>query len=295
MRCQSDPPEQEMCIASEPVEFRDHQRRPPQAAFGQCLGEFWPIAVIAALDLDELRQWCRAESREIGPDRGPLTLDAEPRTALPFGGNPEIGNEAVAHDPALQGLDRVGRVIYLGTFSKLPFPSLRLGDAVLPDDLVQPFAAARYLADRHSSGLLQVMVTEFILDGHFARHLKRMRAHYRERQEFLIDLFARRLRGVLEIPAVESGMYLAASLPPHWSDRATAAALFDAEIVAVPLSALTLATPRRPGLILGYAGHGEAALARAVERMAAVFDRQIGQTGMMKSTELELSGDQSRR
>ena len=146
--------------------------------------------------------------------------------------------------PSLQGLDRAGRVIYLGTFSKLLFPSLRLGYAVLPDDLVQSFAAARYLTDRHSSGLLQGMMTEFILDGHFARHLKRMRAHYQERQEFLIDLLARHLRSVLEIPAVESGMYLTASLPPSWSDRAAATALAEADVVTVPLSALTVATPR---------------------------------------------------
>jgi GntR family transcriptional regulator / MocR family aminotransferase len=193
--------------------------------------------------------------------------------------------------PSLQGLDRAGRVIYLGTFSKLLFPSLRLGYAVVPDDLIKPFAAARYLADRQSSGLLQGMMTEFILDGHFARHLKRMRAHYRERQQYLVDLLSRRLRGVLEIPVVESGMYLAASLPTNWSDRATAAALADAEVVTVPLSGLTLATPRRPGLILGYAGHGEMALARAVDTMASVFDHQ---TGLIKSVELELPGDQSR-
>jgi GntR family transcriptional regulator / MocR family aminotransferase len=193
--------------------------------------------------------------------------------------------------PSLQGLDRAGRVIYLGTFSKLLFPSLRLGYAVLPDDLVEPFAASRYLSDRHSSGLLQAIMTGFIGDGHFARHLKRMRLHYRERRAFLTDLLARRLRGVLEIPAVESGMYLTASLPEGWSDRATAAALADAGVVTLPLSALTIAARRPPGLILGFAGHGEAALARAVERMAAVFDNR---TGMIKSAELELSEDQSR-
>jgi GntR family transcriptional regulator/MocR family aminotransferase len=193
--------------------------------------------------------------------------------------------------PSLQGLDRAGRVIYLGTFSKLLFPSLRLGYAVLPDDLVEPFAAARYLADRHVSGLLQGMMTGFILDGHFARHLKRMRAHYRERQEFLIDLLLRRLRGVVAIPAVESGMYMTVSLPPYWSDRATAAALGDAGVSALPLSAVTLATPRPPGLILGYAGHSEAALARAVERMATVLDRQ---TGTIDSVKLELLTDQYR-
>jgi GntR family transcriptional regulator/MocR family aminotransferase len=177
--------------------------------------------------------------------------------------------------PSLQGLDRAGRVIYLGTFSKLLFPSLRLGYAVLPDDLVEPFAAARYLADRHSSGLLQGMMTEFILDGHFARHLKRMRAHYRDRQQFLIDLLLRHLRGVVAIPAVESGMYMTVSLPQNWSDRATAAALADAGVSTLPLSGVTLATPRPPGLILGYAGHAEAALARAVERMATVLDHKL--------------------
>jgi GntR family transcriptional regulator/MocR family aminotransferase len=192
--------------------------------------------------------------------------------------------------PSLQGLDRAGRVIYLGTFSKLLFPSLRLGYAVLPDDLVQPFAAARYLADRHSSGL-QSLMTEFILDGHFARHLKRMRAHHRERQEFVIDLLARRLRGVLEIPAVESGMYLTVSLPPNWSDRTTATALAEADVVTVPLSALTVATLRPPGLILGYSGHSTAAWQapwNACEWCSVV------QTGMTKFAELELPGDQSR-
>jgi len=134
------------------------------------------------------------------------------------------------------------------------------------------------------------MMTEFILDGHFARHLKRMRAHYRERQEFLIDLLARHLRGVMEVPVVQSGMYLTASLLPSWSDRAAATALAEANVVTVPLSALTLATPRPPGLILGYSGHSKAMLASAVERMGAVFGRQ---TGMTKFAELELSRDQS--
>jgi GntR family transcriptional regulator/MocR family aminotransferase len=193
--------------------------------------------------------------------------------------------------PSLQGLDRAGRVIYLGTFSKLLFPSLRLGYAVLPEDLVRPFAAARHLADRHSSGLLQAMLTEFMLDGHFARHLKRMRAHYQERQGFLIDLLDRRLHGILAVRPVESGMYLTAWLPPDWSDRDTAAALAREGVIVAPLSALTLATPRPPGLVLGYAGHSEVAMARAVERMAVIFERS---TGMEYFSKLELIDDQSR-
>src|SRR4029077_12712086 len=124
--------------------------------------------------------------------------------------------------PALQGLDRAGRVIYLGTFSKLLFPSLRLGYAVLPEDLVAPFTAARQLADRQSSGLVQAIMTEFMLEGHFARHLKRMRAVYGERQACLTALLTRRLQGLIETTPNESGMYLIAWLPRGWDDYAVA-------------------------------------------------------------------------
>jgi GntR family transcriptional regulator / MocR family aminotransferase len=187
--------------------------------------------------------------------------------------------------PSLQGLDRAGRVIYLGTFSKLLFPSLRLGYAVLPEDLVAPFVAARHLADRQSSALIQAVMTDFMLDGHFARHLKRMRARYAERQQFLTEQVSRHCAGLLDIRPVESGMYLTAWLPQGWSDRAASAVLAEAGIVAPPLSSFTLETAREPGLVLGYTGHDEGAMARAVERMAAVLERQIG---LMSHSELEL-------
>jgi GntR family transcriptional regulator/MocR family aminotransferase len=184
--------------------------------------------------------------------------------------------------PSLQGLDRAGRVIYLGTFSKLLFPSLRLGYAVLPEDLVAPFAGARHLADRQSSGFIQAIMTEFMLDGHFARHLRRMRACYAEREQFLIDQLARRLDGIIEIRSVASGMYLTVWLPPGWSDKAASEALADAGVSAVPLSSLTLETVRRPGLVLGYTGHSEAAMTRGAEIMAQVLRRQTGLINLSK-------------
>jgi len=174
--------------------------------------------------------------------------------------------------PSLQGLDRSGRVIYLGTFSKLLFPSLRLGYAVLPEDLVGPFVAARHLDDRQSSALIQTILTDFMLGGHFARHLKRMRALYAERQQFLTERITRRLGGLLKIRPSESGMYLIAWLPEKWSDRSAAAALAAAGVSAVPLSSLVLETPRPPGLVLGYTGHSEAAMVRAVESTADVLN-----------------------
>jgi GntR family transcriptional regulator/MocR family aminotransferase len=176
--------------------------------------------------------------------------------------------------PSLQGLDRAGRVVYLGTFSKLLFPSLRLGYAVLPDDLVGPVTAARYLTDRQSTGLIQTILTDFMLGGHFARHLKRMRALYAERQQFLIAAIRRRLGGLLEAHPTEGGMYLIAWLPADWSDAAAARALGEAGVVAVPLSSLVIETKRPPGLMLGYTGHSEAAMTRAIDRMAEVFQRK---------------------
>jgi len=174
--------------------------------------------------------------------------------------------------PSLQGLDRAGRVIYLGTFSKLLFPSLRLGYAVLPEDLVEPFTAARHLADRQSSALIQAVMTDFMEGGHFARHLKRMRARYGERQQFLTEQVTGRIGGLLDIRPVESGMYLTAWLPEGWSDRAASAALAKAGIIAVPLSSFVLETAREPGLVLGYTGHDEVAMTRAIERMATALE-----------------------
>ena len=187
--------------------------------------------------------------------------------------------------PALQGLDRAGRVIYLGTFSKLLFPSLRLGYAVLPEDLVAPFTAARHLADRQSSGLVQAIMTEFMLEGHFARHLKRMRALYAERRGVLTDLLACRLGGLIETAPNESGMYLVGWLPSGRDDGAVAARLAATGITALPLSSLTLTTRRPPALVLGYTGHGEAAMARAVERMA---DALATGTGLLNSLKPDL-------
>ncbi|HEX3885730.1 MAG TPA: PLP-dependent aminotransferase family protein [Stellaceae bacterium] len=173
--------------------------------------------------------------------------------------------------PSLQGLDRGGRVIYLGTFSKLVFPSLRLGYAVLPEDLVGPVIAARYLTDRQSSGLIQPILTDFMLGGHFARHLKRMRALYAQRHRFLADAIQRRMDNILRVYPSESGMYLIAWLPADWSDMAAARALAAGGVVAVPLSSLAHGTKRPPGLMLGYTGHSEAAMARAVDRMAEIL------------------------
>src|SRR5271154_1896252 len=97
--------------------------------------------------------------------------------------------------PALQGLDRQGSVIFSGSFSKVLFPALRLGYLVLPSDLVEQFAAAKSILNRHTAPFEQTVLCDFIVEGHFGRHLRRMREVYAERLSALMESARRRLGG----------------------------------------------------------------------------------------------------
>jgi len=173
---------------------------------------------------------------------------------------------------ALQGLDRGERVIYVGSFSKVMFPTLRLGYLVVPEPLVAPVQAARAVVDDHASMLAQPALAQFIADGHFASHLRRMRALYAGRQQALLAAAGRELDGLLSLSPDESGMHLLATLAPplarHLDDRAAAACAAAAGIVTAPLSTFYAGPPQRQGLLLGYAGFDAAALAAATGRLA---------------------------
>jgi len=117
---------------------------------------------------------------------------------------------------SMHGLDRNARVIYVGTFSKVLFPSLRLGYMVIPADLVDRFIAVRHAMDIFPPYLQQEVLADFILEGHFARHIRRMRQVYKERRSILIDSLAREFpaQSGFEVHGVEAGMHLAMTLPP---------------------------------------------------------------------------------
>jgi GntR family transcriptional regulator/MocR family aminotransferase len=153
---------------------------------------------------------------------------------------------------ALQGLDRGGRVIYAGTFSKVLAPAIRLGYVVVPPDLVDAFTAARAVSDRHSPSVDQAALADFMEAGHFERHIRRMRALYHERQAALVDACRRELGGLLDVEAADAGMHLAGRLPPHADDAACSAAALDAGIEATALSRYCVETPATPVLLLGY-------------------------------------------
>src|SRR5580692_4640415 len=108
--------------------------------------------------------------------------------------------------PALQGMDRSGSVIFAGSFSAVLFPALRLGYLVVPPDLVDIFAAAASVSTHHPPLLEQAILCDFITEGHFARHIRRMRELYAERLKVLLDSARSRLAGRLDISTVEAGL-----------------------------------------------------------------------------------------
>jgi GntR family transcriptional regulator/MocR family aminotransferase len=155
---------------------------------------------------------------------------------------------------SLQGLDTNDRVIYVGTFSKVLFPALRLGYVVVPKDLMPAFSAARDAADIFSQTLYQAVLTDFIREGHFARHIRRMRMLYMERRRALVNAIQVELGDKLEVIGAEAGMHLVALLPPGTDDVAVSRKAAQESISAIPLSTCYLKRPARVGLILGYGG-----------------------------------------
>ena len=155
---------------------------------------------------------------------------------------------------ALQGADPHGRVIYLGSFSKVMFPALRLGYVILPRDLVPAFSVIREASDTFPAALQQSVMTEFIREGHFARHLRRTRQTYRERHAALVAAIQEMLPSRFEMAGSETGMHLTLLLPEGMDDVALTRRAAEAGISVRPLSICYLKPPERGGLILGYGG-----------------------------------------
>jgi GntR family transcriptional regulator/MocR family aminotransferase len=170
--------------------------------------------------------------------------------------------------PALQGLDRAGRVVYVGSFSKVLFPSLRVGYLVVPEGLVDAFIAAQRFGEVHVPALEQAALADFIVDGHLGRHVRRMRALYATRGRALIRAVRRQAPDALEVRSAHAGLHLVAWLPPGVDDRAAAERAAAAGVEAQALSDHALERPERGGLLLGYAAVPEPEVDQAVARLA---------------------------
>ena len=167
----------------------------------------------------------------------------------------------------LHGLDADGRVIYVGTFAKSIFPALRLGFVIVPLDIRDDFLAARRAADVHPPLLEQMVLADFIGEGHYARHLRRMRSAYRERLEALTDAAKRFCAGALTLRTVQTGLHAVGDLAGVDEERVYEEAR-DRGIEVAPLGAYFIGGRTTNGLLLGFSSTRPDSLRRGMERLA---------------------------
>ena len=177
--------------------------------------------------------------------------------------------------PALQGLDRTGAVVYSGSFSKMLFPTLRLGYLAVSPELVDKFAAARLIMDRHSSVIDQAILCDFITEGHFGRHIRRMREVYAGRLAVLRESAERLLSGVLRIPELEAGVHTVGWLGDGLDATTVARAAAAHRVEVAPVSTVSLKSPVPQGLLLGFGAVDHREIRRGVEVLAAVIEKCI--------------------
>lgn len=176
--------------------------------------------------------------------------------------------------PSLQSLDQSGRVIYVGTFSKLLFPSLRLGYVVVPDPLVDRFVEQKHLIDDHLPLIDQATLSMFLESGCFYSHIRRCRRLYAERQSLFMDLFAKS-----DLPFAfehtDGGMNITGFLPPGTDDAACSARLREAGFDVPALSHFAI-TPTRPGLVFGFTAFSPDVIRSSFERLERLVRRILG-------------------
>ena len=218
----------------------------------------YPTGVVMGLRRRlELLAWARAANAYVVED----DYDAEFR----YDGAPL---------PALQGLDAStssaqARVLHVGTFSKTLAPGLRAAWIVVPDALVDAFAAARAVASGGPVFPLQAALAAFVADGHLALHVRRASAVYRERRDALASALERRLGGVVRVQGAATGLHLVARF--EGDDVAVSDAAAAENVIAPPLSAYALDGHGPTGLVLGFAAAGPIAIERAAERLERAF------------------------
>ncbi len=168
---------------------------------------------------------------------------------------------------SLQGLDANTRVIYIGTFSKVLFPSLRLGYLVIPPDLVDRFLRVRRAMDLGPPTFFQEVLADFISAGHFARHIRRMRVLYGERRNALADSIRTQLGSRVDMLGDEAGMHLTVTLRKSGNDLEIAERAARQNLRLWPLSPSYLGAPPRSGFILGFGNAAVSEIPRAVRKL----------------------------
>ena len=178
--------------------------------------------------------------------------------------------------PALQGLDSGDRTIYVGSFSKVIYPSLGVGFAIVPPSLIDGFRKALYLVGRPPSLVDQIVLTQFIDEGHFARHLRRMRTVHEARRSALVDSLQKQLGHVLQIVGADAGLHCTAILNRNWSDVIVADEAAARGVLLRPLSSCLAADQQSEfcnGLVFGFACSTPNQIRAAVRKISPIFER----------------------
>lgn len=170
---------------------------------------------------------------------------------------------------SLQGLDRSGRVLYLGSCNKVLFPGLRLGYLIVPPGLADAFAAARRLTDGYSPPLTQAVLADFLSGGHFAASLRQAREHYARCRDLLVARIGRRWGPRVRLGPSDTGLHLVAHLAGKQDDRALAAAAVTPGLGVAPLSRYYAGKSKRRGLLLSYGACSLEQLSAGVDALAA--------------------------
>jgi len=172
---------------------------------------------------------------------------------------------------SLQGLDREGRVIYVGTFSRTVFSALRIGYLIAPKRLVQAFTAAKWLCDRHTATLEQATLAEFISSGMYERYLRRVRRRNASRREALMAAIHLHLGHRVDVTGDGSGAHVVIWPGRLLSEESAISAAADRGVRVYGIAAYCWRKPRRTGLMLGYSRMSEAQIREGIRRLAEVL------------------------
>lgn len=174
---------------------------------------------------------------------------------------------------SLHSLDRSGSVIYVGTFTKMLFNALRIGFIIIPERLVEAFRIARSFMDRHAPTLDQAVLAEFINEGHFGHHIRKMRQVYSDRSQLLAEEASMRLSGLLDVENAQSGMRTVAWIKTGVTERVLAQRAEQLGLEVVPISSYVRKYEQKPALSLGFAGCNASEIKRGVSVLEAVLSR----------------------
>ncbi len=173
---------------------------------------------------------------------------------------------------SLQGLDQASRVLYTGTFSKPLLPSLRIGYLVVPPDLVPVFRAVRPALDRCPPTFQQRVVADFLNEGYFPAHLRRLRERLRGSRDLLAGFLEERMRDHLRILLPDQGINLTVHSTGTWStDTAVSLAALQKGVVVMPLSRMNVVSSDTSRLLLGFSGLSEREADKGTRLLAEVF------------------------